>query len=141
MTNPPNQVIKRFVFLFPQEIADHPIICELSRNFQLIFNILNASISPERRGRIVIELKGSAQALDEAVFFMKERGVLVDSLNQEVRRNEEKCIHCGTCEGFCPTGALSVSRPAMEVTYNTEKCVLCERCLTACPTHAMEFYF
>lgn len=136
-----NQVRKRFVLLFSKEIVDQPIIHQLCVKFQVSFNILNAAISPERMGRIVIELGGTAQQLDAAVLYLKQAGVTVDSLNQEVKRNELKCIQCGTCDGFCPTGALTVQRPDMLVHYDPEKCVLCERCLTACPTHAMEFGF
>lgn len=141
MTNPPNQVRKRFVLIFPRELVERPIIYELTRAFDVSFNILHASISSDKEGRVVIELGGAAQSVNEASLHLGRIGVRVDSLNQEVRRNAEKCIHCGTCEGFCPTGALRVERPEMRVVYDEDQCVLCERCLTGCPTHAMEFRF
>ena len=81
------------------------------------------------------------QRIKAAELHLGAQGVTVESLNEDVRREEERCIHCGTCEGFCPTGALAVERPSMQATFNDEKCVLCERCLTACPTHAMVFRF
>ena len=137
----PNQIHKRFVLVFPRELVDQPIICEIIQNFQLAFNILFASISPEKEGRMVIEFSGSGQNIDAACLELRSRGVEVESLNQEVRRHEDRCIHCGTCDSFCPTGALHLDRETMKVLYDEDKCVLCELCLTACPTHAMEFRF
>ena len=141
MTPASHTVRKRFVMIVPKNLVDRPIVYELTRDFSLSFNILNASISPEREGRIVIELAGSSQNIESASLRLGSMGVQVESLNQDVGRYEEKCIHCGTCEGFCPTGALHVERPAMQVLFDETKCVLCERCLTGCPTHAMAFRF
>jgi len=141
MTDARNDIRKRFVLVFPHELVNRPIIYELCRDFDVAFNILHASVSSEREGRVVIELAGASSRLTAAAQHLERIGVTIDSLNQEVRRNEDTCIHCGTCEGFCPTGALYVARPEMRVVYDETKCVLCERCLNACPTHAMEFRF
>ena len=141
MTNPPNQVRKRFVLEVPQKLVDKPIVYELCRRFDISFNILKASISPEREGRIVLELSGTAQNIKAAEIHLGASGVVVESLNEGVKRLEEKCIHCGACESFCPTDALYVERPSMRVVFDEKECVLCERCLTACPTHAMVFRF
>jgi ferredoxin len=141
MTTPPNQVRKRFVLTIPATLVNKPIVYELCRDFQVSFNILNASISPAREGRVVIELAGSAVNIRSAELHLGQIGVTVESLNQDVWRCEDRCIHCGTCEGFCPTGALYVERPVMRVVFDEDKCVLCERCLTACPTHAMAFRY
>ncbi len=141
MTPLPNQVRKRFVLIVPAELVEKPIVFELCRDFQVSFNILKASISPAREGRVVIELAGPITNIKEAELHLGRIGVQVESLNQDVQRLEEYCIHCGTCEGFCPTGALYVDRPEMCIVFDEEKCVLCERCLTGCPTHAMAFSY
>ncbi|HAK97063.1 MAG TPA: (Fe-S)-binding protein [Planctomycetes bacterium] len=141
MTDPRNQIRKRFVLVFPNELVDKPIMCDLVREFDVTFNILNATISSEREGRLVMELTGASAQISAAADHLERLGVAVDSLNQEVRRNDDNCMHCGTCEGFCPSGALYVQRPEMRVVYDESKCILCERCLTGCPTHAMEFRF
>ena len=141
MTTPPNQVRKRFVLTVPAALVNHPIVYELARDFSVSFNILNASISPEKEGRLVIELAGTSITIEDAAAHLARIGVVVESLNQDVQRHDERCIHCGACEAFCPTGALSVARPSMHVDFDASKCVLCERCLTACPTHAMAFSF
>ena len=138
---PPYQVRKRFVLIIPQDLVDQPIVHDMCRTCDVSFNILKASISPESGGRVVMELAGTSQNIKAASLFLGRLGVQVESLNEEVKRVEEKCIHCGACEGFCPTGALFVERPSMRVVFDHEKCVLCERCLTGCPTHAMAFRF
>ena len=51
---------------------------------------------------------------------------------------EERCIHCGSCVGVCPTQALYVEKPSYLVKYDETQCIACEMCVLACPTHAME---
>ncbi|HNS00058.1 MAG TPA: NIL domain-containing protein [Planctomycetota bacterium] len=141
MNDSRNQIRKRFVLVFPSDLVDKPVICELVKRFDVTFNILTATITSEREGRLVLELTGASAPISAAAEHLERLGVAVDSLNQEVRLNEDACMHCGTCEGFCPSGALRVQRPEMRVVYDESKCILCERCLTGCPTHAMEFRF
>jgi ferredoxin len=129
---------KKVVLRFPREVADRPIVCELALRFGLQFNILRASISPHREGVMVMELIGDRRKQEEGLKFLGERGVVVESLSQDIRMVEERCYHCGTCVGLCPTGALSIERPSYLVKYDPAKCVACELCVLACPTHAME---
>jgi Fe-S-cluster-containing hydrogenase component 2 len=67
--------------------------------------------------------------------------VQVDSLAQDVRYHEERCVECSACTAICPTGALSVARPEMHVTFNRDKCIACELCVPACPYAVMEIVF
>ena len=107
MTTPPNQVRKRFVLIVPAKLVDKPIVYELCRDFQVSFNILNASISPAREGRIVIELAGPVTDMKEAELHLGRIGVQVESLNQDVQRHEDRCIHCGTCYEECPISVVT----------------------------------
>ena len=61
----------------------------------------------------------------------------MQNASQEIKRNEKKCTHCGSCTAVCPTGALSVNRPEMDVIFDHHKCSVCELCVPACPTRAM----
>ena len=65
-------------------------------------------------------------------------GVKVQNASQEVKRDQNKCTHCGACTAVCPTGALAVSRPEMSIDFDQQKCSVCELCVPACPTRAME---
>ena len=52
-------VTKRIVLRFPKRMVDRPIIYRLVKDFDLEFNILKASITPEQEGLMVLELKGN----------------------------------------------------------------------------------
>ena len=47
---------KKIVLRFPQNLVDQPIICRLVKDFDLEFNILRASVTPEEEGLLVLEL-------------------------------------------------------------------------------------
>ncbi len=47
--------------------------------------------------------------------------------------NEENCNDCGSCEGACPSGAIT--RQASGVyTWHEDKCLYCGVCIKVCPT-------
>jgi ferredoxin len=123
---------------FPITEVQKPIVCNLVRDYDLMFNILNAGILPRKEGFMVLEISGSRKNFKEGVAYLKRQGVDVQNASQEIKRNENICTHCGSCTAVCPTGALSVKRPEMEVTFDQQKCSVCELCVTACPPRAME---
>jgi len=55
-----------------------------------------------------------------------------------MKRDNERCTHCGACTAVCPTGALAIQRPEMNVVYDQTKCSLCELCIPACPVRIMK---
>ena len=48
----------------------------------------------------------------------------------------DACICCGTCEGECPTGAISMGDGMYVIDADT--CIDCGTCAGACPTGAIE---
>lgn len=122
---------------FPVTEVQKPIVCNLVRGYDLMFNILNAGILPRKEGFMVLELSGSRKNFREGVNYLKRQGVDVQNASQEVKRNEKKCTHCGSCTAVCPTGALAVKRPQMTVEFDQGQCIVCELCVTACPPRAM----
>lgn len=129
---------KILILRFSREIAHKPIVCHLVKDYDLMFNILNAEVLPRKEGILVLELSGEKKNFKAGVSFLKDQGVKVTTADQEVKRVEERCIHCGACTAVCPTGALSIRRPEMSVEFEEEKCSVCELCITACPTRAMK---
>ncbi|MDX2454288.1 NIL domain-containing protein [Desulfosarcina sp.] len=123
---------------FPVTEVQKPLVCNLAREFDLMFNILNAGILPRKEGFMVLEISGSRKNYKDGVKYLKNQGVDVQNASQEIKRNENKCTHCGSCTAVCPTGALSVKRPEMAVDFDQQKCSVCELCVTACPPRAME---
>ena len=115
-----------------------PIVYHLVKDYDLEPNILKASINPNEEGLLVLELKGKRANYENALKFLKEQNIKIESVEQEIYKNEDKCIHCGACINFCPTDALYVERPSMKIKFNSEKCIICEECILKCPMRAME---
>lgn len=129
---------RMLVLRFPKTEVEKPIVCFLSSRFGLTFNILKATILPRKEGVMVMELSGSRRKFNEGVQYLREHGVLVQKVGQDIKRDNNKCTHCGACTAVCPTGALRIERPAMSVLFDQDKCSVCGLCVTACPPRAME---
>ncbi|HHZ17608.1 MAG TPA: 4Fe-4S binding protein [Peptococcaceae bacterium] len=127
---------EKIILRFTAETVKKPIIYTLAKEYDLVANIVKASINPDQEGTMVLELTG--ERYDEGVRFLEQQGIKVQPLAQEVRRNEDKCTHCGNCTAHCPTKALFIERPSMNVQFNQDECILCLMCVKICPVHAME---
>jgi len=126
---------------FPSQSAQRPIVCQLVKKYDLMFNILKARISSKSEGHMVLEISCAGKAaFNKGITYLKEQGVRVSTPEHKIYKDEEKCTHCGACTAVCPTDALYIKRPEMEVIFDREKCSLCERCLLTCPTRAMGLF-
>ena len=129
---------KKIVIRYTPDIVQQPVIYQLVKQYNLVFNILKARISPRREGVIVLELSGSKEDFDLGIRFLKDMGLKVEPLSKSVSQNIDKCVHCGACTAFCSTGALSFEKQTQKVLFDPEKCNGCELCVSACPVRAME---
>ncbi|MFZ5632501.1 MAG: NIL domain-containing protein [Bacillota bacterium] len=127
---------KKIVLRFGPDISDKPIIYRLVKDYDLIVNILKANVNPQKEGTMVLEITGDQ--VDGGMIYLREQGVNVQALTQDIVRDEEKCTMCGSCTAICPTGALYMERPSMEVRFDSDNCVVCQLCLKICPVRAME---
>ncbi|TES88539.1 MAG: 4Fe-4S dicluster domain-containing protein [Dehalococcoidia bacterium] len=136
-------VSKRVVLHFPKRLVEQPVIYHLVKDYNLEFNILRASITaePEEEGLLVLQLKGEQDEYDKGVKFLLKSGVKIQSLSQDVTRNEARCTHCGACVTICPPGAFELDLKTRQVRFNDEKCVACGLCIKTCPPRAMEVHF
>lgn len=131
---------KIIILHFPAEVAQKAIVCQLTKKYDLMFNILSASISNQKQGHMVLELSGNKSDFSQGVSYLKSQGVQVSSPDQEIFKDEEKCTHCGACIAVCPTEALYIRRPEMEVIFDKARCSICELCILTCPTRAMGLF-
>jgi len=134
-------VAKKIVLHFPKRLVDRPIVSRLIKDYDLEFNILKALVTPEEEGLLVLELSGEQAEYDKGISYLTETGVKIQSLSQDVLRNEERCTHCGACVTICPSGAFELDPLTRQVAFYNEKCVACGLCIKACPPRAMEVHF
>jgi len=135
------QVIHRIVLHFPAAISGKPIVYHLARDYNLVFNILKASIGLEDQGLMVMELSGEEADYRQATEFLLQQGVRIQPLLQDIRKDDESCVDCGACVSVCPSHALVLERPSMRVTLHADACVACGECVPACPVRAVELRF
>ena len=130
-------ISKRIVLTFPRNLVDKPVVYKLVKDFNLIFNILQARVTPEEEGLLILELSGKEENYNKGIEYLGDLGVKIQPLSKDITRNEEKCTHCGECVVICPTGALSTDKKTMKIDFDSAKCIACELCVKACPPRAM----
>ena len=134
-------VSKRIVLHFPSRMVDRPIVYRLIKDYDLEFNILKALVTPDEEGLMVLELRGEQDNYDKGIRYLSKTGVRIQSLSQDVTRNENRCTHCGACITICPTAAFELEPLTRRVNFINEKCLACGLCIKACPPRAMELHF
>ena len=134
-------VSRRIVLRFPPNAVGQPVVSHLVRDFGLTFNIIKASISPGQEGVLVLELSGERKNYDKGIKYLAEAGVEIQSLSQDIVRDEAKCTHCGACVTICPAEAFRLEPRSRKVLFDQDKCVVCGLCVKACPPRAMILYF
>jgi ABC-type methionine transport system ATPase subunit len=68
---------QRFWLTFDEATNRQPLICEMAKKFDIVFNIRNASVTPTV-GIIALELIGERQVLKDAVAWFESQGVQVE---------------------------------------------------------------
>ena len=131
------EIAKNVLLVFRPEVMYQPVIYRLAREFELVFNILEAKIFPRLEGRLILELRGTPEAVDAGVAYLERAGVGVTPIAENIRRDEERCVDCGACTAVCRTGALAVAPATMEVRLAPELCAACGQCELACPMKAL----
>jgi len=125
------------LLIFKKEIMYKPIIYKIAKDFDVIFNVLEAKIFPKLEGRIILGLSGNEPQLNETLNYFRTEGVEIQILADMIKRDQQKCVNCGACTAVCRVDALYIERDTMEVHFNPEKCVACGLCRLACPVNAM----
>ncbi len=74
---------KQLMFTFPQELIREPIIYNLGRRFKVVTNIRRADVS-ENRGWVVLELEGEENEIEQAIAWVRSKGVRVDPVTGDI---------------------------------------------------------
>jgi hypothetical protein len=75
--------LRKYFCTFPQELIKEPIISHtLNAEFGVIPNIRAASIT-EQIAMVAVEIEGSIEQIENAVVYLKERGVTVEEIRDD----------------------------------------------------------
>ena len=122
---------------FPSDVSGTPVISNLTRLYDVTFNILQASITPRKEGFMTLEITGSQENCAQAIEYLRGQSITVTDPAQRISRNEDSCMHCGMCLAVCPRGSLFMNREEHTVGFDVELCSACGLCTKVCPVHAM----
>jgi ferredoxin len=132
---------KRIILRFKRNTIDKPIVYKLVKDFDLIFNILRANILPRAESVMVMEIEGTEENFNKGIEYLRGLNIETEPIEQDINRDEERCVHCGVCTSVVTPGALHIDRKTMRVNFDYEKCVACELCVRVCPVKAMNVFF
>jgi L-aspartate semialdehyde sulfurtransferase ferredoxin len=132
---------KRIILRFKKSTINKPIVYRLIKDYDLAFNILRANVSPRAESMLVMEIEGTDENFAKGLEYLKSWDIDIEPIEQDINRDEEKCVHCGLCTSVCATEALDIDRQTMRVLFDYEKCVACELCVKVCPVKAMNVFF
>jgi ABC-type methionine transport system ATPase subunit len=68
---------QRFWLTFNEENSRKPLISQMNKTFDVVFNIRNASVTPNI-GIIALELEGEREVIKKAVAWLESNGVQVE---------------------------------------------------------------
>jgi ferredoxin len=129
---------KKFHLSFTPDLVNEPITYRMVKDYDLQINILRAEVN-DVGGKMLIEMQGKADNIKKAVEYLKENRVEVRELNAYVKKDEDRCTHCGMCISICPVEAMCMDAETKMVHYLPEKCIACGTCIDACPPAAIAF--
>jgi L-aspartate semialdehyde sulfurtransferase ferredoxin len=132
---------KRIILRFKRSTINKPIVYRLIKDYDLVFNILRANVSPKAESMLVLEIEGMDEDFAKGIEYLKTWDIEIESIEQDINRDEERCVHCGLCTSVCAPEALDIDRETMRVRFDYEKCVACELCVKVCPVKAMRVSF
>jgi L-aspartate semialdehyde sulfurtransferase ferredoxin len=132
---------KRVILRFKRNTIDKPVVYRLVKDYDLIFTILRANISPKAESMMVMEVEGEEANYLKGMDYLRKANIAIEPIEQDINRDEERCVHCGLCTSVCATEALDIDRKTMRVGFDYEKCVACELCVRVCPVKAMNVSF
>jgi len=74
---------ERYYLSYPRTLIKEPILYQLVKKFDLVFNIRGASVS-EEMGLVAVEFEGSADQIERALTWLRSTGVTVEPIEKNV---------------------------------------------------------
>jgi L-aspartate semialdehyde sulfurtransferase ferredoxin len=77
------RVHERYYLSYPRELIKQPLLYQLVKKFDLVFNIRGASVS-EEMGLVALEFEGTADQIERALTWLRSAGVTVEPIEKNV---------------------------------------------------------
>jgi L-aspartate semialdehyde sulfurtransferase ferredoxin len=74
---------ERYYLSYPRELIKQPLLYQLVKKFDLVFNIRGASVS-EEMGLVALEFEGTADQIERALTWLRSAGVTVEPIEKNV---------------------------------------------------------
>ena len=133
---------KRIILRFKRNTRDKRNVDRLVKDYNLVFNILSANIAPKAESIMVMEIEGTEANFKKGIKYLKGLDIDTEPMEQDINRDESKCVSCGLCTSVCAPEALYIKdRRTMKVEFDYHRCVACELCVKVCPVKAMSVSF
>lgn len=80
MTGASCGMVKRLRLQVPANRVQEPFIYRMVTEHQLRPNILEANLSPEKQGAMVVEISGKPQNIESGILFLREADIEVEEI-------------------------------------------------------------
>ncbi len=77
------RIHERYYLTYPRELIREPLLYQLVKKFDLVFNIRGASVS-EEMGLVAVEFEGSSEQIERALNWLRQTGVTVEPIEKNV---------------------------------------------------------
>jgi ABC-type methionine transport system ATPase subunit len=74
---------ERYYLTYPSSLIREPILYQLVKKFDLMFNIRGASVS-ESMGLVAVEFDGTGEQIEAAIRWLRQSGVTVEPIEKNV---------------------------------------------------------
>ena len=78
-----NKVSERIYLTFPKQLVKEPLVCQMAKKFDILFNIRGSSVTAEM-GLVALEIDGDRAEVDKAIQWLKDKGVIVEPIVKNV---------------------------------------------------------
>jgi ABC-type methionine transport system ATPase subunit len=77
------KVSERVYLTFPKQLVKEPLVCQMAKKFDILFNIRGSSVTAEM-GLVALEIDGERAEVDKAIKWLKDKGVIVEPIEKNV---------------------------------------------------------
>jgi L-aspartate semialdehyde sulfurtransferase ferredoxin len=77
------RIRERYYLSYPRTLIREPILYQLVKKFDLVFNIRGASVS-EDMGLVAVEFEGTNDQIERALAWLRATGVTVEPIEKNV---------------------------------------------------------